>query len=208
YYVYNAVTGGGVPPGGPNAAPQISLAASATSLPTVPGQVVLTATASDTNGQIVKVMFYQGSTLLATVTTPPYTYTAQISAAGSYSFSAIAVDNLGASTTSSPVTVLAGAVNQPTVALAVSNSNVTAPAQVILTANASETNGTIVMVSLYQNGTKLIDLTTPPYVYTVSLNIAGNYSFTAIAVDSLGATAQSTAASVLVNPATPPPPPG
>ena len=211
YYVYNAVSGGSPSGGGgPNIAPVISLSSSATNLPTVPAQVVLTATASDSDGQVAKVLFYQGTTLLATLTAPPYSYTAQVPAAGSYAFSAIAVDDKGASTTSNIITVLAGPfVNQPpTVALAASTSTVTAPAQVILTANASDIDGTVVMVSLYQGGTKLVDLTTPPYVYTASLNIAGDFPFTAVAVDNMGATAQSTAISVHVNPAGPPPPPG
>jgi uncharacterized protein (DUF1800 family) len=205
YYVYNAVSGGGSPPGGPNIAPLVSLISSAANVP-APGQVVLTATASDSDGQVVKVMFYQGTTLLATLTSPPFTFTAQVMTAGSYTYNAIAVDDKGASTTSNAITVLAGPlVNQPpTVALAASNSTVTAPAQVILTANASDSDGTVVMVSLYQGAAKLVDLTTAPYVYTVSMGTGGDFPFTAVAIDNMGATAQSTAVSVHVNPATPP----
>jgi uncharacterized protein (DUF1800 family) len=200
YYVYNPVGGNAAPP------PTISLAASSLN-PPIPGAVTLTATVSDTNGIVTSVAFYQGSSLLATLTAPPYTYVVPFTVAGTYNYSAIAVDNKGASAPSNLVTVHAGA--QPlSVALAASASTVTAPGQVILTANANGGSGTVAMVSLYQNGIKLIDLTTAPYVYTVPLATTGNFQFTAVVTDSTGATAQSAPVSVLVGPATPPPPPG
>jgi uncharacterized protein (DUF1800 family) len=200
YYVYNPVSGG---PPKPNAPPTISLAASSLN-PPIPGTVTLTATVSDTDGTVTSVAFYQGSTLLTTVTAPPFTYSVPVTVAGTYTYSAIAVDNKGASAPSNLVTVQAG-VQPLSVALAASTTTVTAPSQVILTANASGGSGTIVMVSLYQNGIKLVDLTTAPYVYTAPLATSGNFQFTAVATDSSGATAQSTPVSVLVNPAAPPP---
>jgi uncharacterized protein (DUF1800 family) len=208
YYVYSAAAGGTPPPiGGANPAPVVSLVSSSTN-PAVPGAVTLTATAVDSDG-ISKVMFYQGTTLLATLTAPPYTYVAQYSVSGDYNYSAVAVDTKGLSGTSNIVTVHAGITNvPPTVALAASTTTVTAPGQVILTANASDSDGQVVMVSIYQGPTKLVDLTTPPYVYTVSLANAGDFPFTALATDDKGGTGLSAPVSVHVNPATPPPPPG
>ena len=205
YYVYGA----SAPPGPPgNAAPSVSLSASATSVP-VPGQVTLTATASDSDGQVVKVMFYEGANKLTEMTTTPYSYTANISVAGTYTYSAVAVDDKGATTSSAAVTVVAGgAANQPpTVALAASSTTITAPGQVILTANAADSDGTVVVVSLYQSGVKLIDLTTPPYVYTATIAGAGTYQYTAQATDNKGATATSAVVTVTASGAPPPPPP-
>jgi uncharacterized protein (DUF1800 family) len=208
YYVYNAAPGGVPPPGPPPATPVVSLVTSVTSSP-VPGQVTLTVTATSAGGPITKVMFYQGPTLLTTLTTAPYTYTVPLTVAGTYSYSAVAVDSKGASGTSNAITVYAGMQNQPpTVALAASSNTVTAPAQVTLTANASDPDGIVTMVSIYQGGTKLIDLTTAPYVYTVALANAGDFPFTALATDDKGATALSAPISVHVNPAGPPPTPG
>jgi len=51
------------------------------------------------------VAFYQGGTELAVVSTPPYTYTWSGVAAGAYALTAVATDNLGASTTSTVVNV-------------------------------------------------------------------------------------------------------
>jgi GH18 family chitinase len=73
---------------------------------TAPANITLSATASDPNGTIAKVEFYQGATLLTTVTTAPYSYILPTPlAAGSYIFTAKAFDNQGASTVSAAVNI-------------------------------------------------------------------------------------------------------
>jgi hypothetical protein len=203
YYAFGAPVS---PPGNPgNIAPKVSLVASAATIP-VPGQVTLTATAFDDDGQVVKVMFYQGSTKLTEMTTTPYSYTLNVGAAGDYTYSAIAVDNLSAMTTSAGVAVHAGAAPNlpPLVALAASTTTLASPGPVILTANASDPDGTVALVTLYQGGVKLVDPTTAPYVYTATLSSAGDYAFAAQATDNLGATATSSGVSVHVNGTQPP----
>lgn len=85
--------------GGGNVAPTITLAT-----PTVsgnaPATVGLSATASDSDGTVSKVEFFNGSTLLATINSSPYTYSWSNVAAGTYSVTAKATDNNGAATTS------------------------------------------------------------------------------------------------------------
>jgi hypothetical protein len=90
----------------PNAPPSVSLTspaagASFTALATVP----LTATASDSDGSVAKVEFFQGSTLIGTATSAPYTATWANVPAGSYTLTARATDNLGATTTSVGVAI-------------------------------------------------------------------------------------------------------
>jgi Big-like domain-containing protein/beta-propeller repeat-containing protein len=66
----------------------------------------ITASASDADGTIAKVDFYVNSTLVWTSTTSPYHFTWETEPApGTYSLTAVATDNGGASTTSSPVTI-------------------------------------------------------------------------------------------------------
>lgn len=69
-----------------------------------PANVTLTASAADSDGTISKVEFYSGGKLLGSSTSSPYTFAYNSLAAGSYSINAIAYDDKGASTTSSPVT--------------------------------------------------------------------------------------------------------
>jgi hypothetical protein len=93
-----------VPPGAGNVAPTVSITAPANGATyTAPATVVINATAADSDGTVSKVDFYQGSTLLGTDTTSPYSYTWTNVAAGSYSLTADATDNGGATTTSAAV---------------------------------------------------------------------------------------------------------
>jgi hypothetical protein len=59
----------------------------------------------DSDGSIARVEFYQGTTLIGSVANAPYTYAWADVAAGTYTITATATDNLGAATTSSPATI-------------------------------------------------------------------------------------------------------
>jgi len=98
-------------PGG-NTPPTVTLTspANGTSV-AAPATVVVSANASDSDGSVSRVDFFAGATLIGSDTTAPYSITWSNVAAGSYALTAVAVDNGGASKTSSPVTltVTAGA---------------------------------------------------------------------------------------------------
>lgn len=58
-----------------------------------PATVEITATASDEDGTVKKVVFYNGDEQLAEFTSEPYTYNWEGVAAGSYTIKAVAIDN-------------------------------------------------------------------------------------------------------------------
>ena len=68
-----------------------------------PATITIDALASDPDGSISKVEFYNGSVKLVELTSAPYEYTWKDVKAGTYSITAIATDNLNATTTSSPI---------------------------------------------------------------------------------------------------------
>jgi predicted Rdx family selenoprotein len=70
-----------------------------------PATIALSASASDSDGSITQVAFYAGTTLLATDTGTPYTFSWSSVPVGNYSLTAVATDNSGASTTSGAVIV-------------------------------------------------------------------------------------------------------
>jgi subtilisin family serine protease len=72
---------------------------------TAPATIPLSATASDPDGTVSQVAFYAGSALLGIDTVPPFTLSWNNVAAGTYSLTAVATDNGGASTTSAAVIV-------------------------------------------------------------------------------------------------------
>ncbi|MEI6076593.1 MAG: choice-of-anchor D domain-containing protein [Verrucomicrobiota bacterium] len=70
-----------------------------------PATLALVVTAADVDGVVTNVAFYQGVTKLADVSSAPYNFTWSGVSAGAYMLTAVAADNLGASTTSSVVNV-------------------------------------------------------------------------------------------------------
>ena len=89
-----------------NAAPTVSLTAPAAGATfAAPATIALTATATDTDGTVTQVVFYDGVTPLNTGTTSPYIYTWTGATVGTHTLTAQATDNSGAVTTSAAVTV-------------------------------------------------------------------------------------------------------
>jgi chitinase len=97
--------GGGGGSGGPPTVTLTSPADGATFV--APASINLAATASDTGGSIVRVEFYQGTTLLFTDTLTPYAYSWTGVPVGNYTIDAKAVDNQGnTATDSASITVV------------------------------------------------------------------------------------------------------
>jgi hypothetical protein len=67
--------------------------------------IELNATASDADGSVTKVEFYQGSTRLGEDTTAPYSFTWSNPDVANYTLTAVAIDDSGGSTTSMAVNV-------------------------------------------------------------------------------------------------------
>jgi Bacterial Ig domain len=184
-----------------NQAPTVSVTAPVNNATfTAPAAINITANAADADGTITKVDFYNGTTLLGTDTTSPYSYSWASVAAGTYSITAKATDNLGSVTTSAAMSVTVGTNKPPTVSITapVNNAAFTAPAAINIAATAADTDGTIAKVEFY-NGTALLNSdTTSPYGYSWANVAAGTYSITAKVTDNLGAIATSAAVSVTV----------
>jgi regulation of enolase protein 1 (concanavalin A-like superfamily) len=91
---------------GSNLAPTVSLTSPAAGLAgTAPATITLSATATDADGAVAQVVFRQGTTVIGTDTTAPYSITWSGVAAGSYSLTAVATDDDGASTATLPLAI-------------------------------------------------------------------------------------------------------
>jgi regulation of enolase protein 1 (concanavalin A-like superfamily) len=186
-----------------NDAPTVSLTSpSAGATFTAPASITIGAAASDTDGTVSVVDFYQGSTLIGSDATSPYSMTWGSVAAGSYQLTAIARDNVGAPTTSAAVAVTVNAAaNQPpsvTLTSPAAGASFAAPANVTLNATASDTDGTVSRVEFYRGSTLIGSDTTGPYSIVWGGATAGSYSVTARAVDNGGATRTSTPVAITV----------
>lgn len=96
-------TGGGTPPPA-NVNPTVSLTAPANNGSAASGTAItVSATAADSDGTISKVEFFDGTTLIGTDTTAPYSISWTGATVGAHSLTAKATDNANAVTTSSAV---------------------------------------------------------------------------------------------------------
>ncbi|GAB3872944.1 hypothetical protein GCM10028824_23920 [Hymenobacter segetis] len=184
-----------------NTAPTVSLTAPAANANFLtPASITLSADATDTGGGIYKVEFFQGTTLLATDFTAPYSYTWAGAPVGSYSITARTTDTGGLTATSAAVSITVADPIVPTVSITApaSGTSLTAPASVTITADAADTNSPIAKVEFFQGSTKLGEDLTAPYSYAWTGIGPGAYSLTAkaTAVDGYATTSAAVALTV------------
>jgi len=186
-----------------NQTPIVSLTAPANNATfTAPVSVTIAASASDNDGTIAKVEFFQGSTKLGEKATAPYTYTWNAGTTGVYTITAKATDNKGATTTSAArtITINSAANQSPVVTLTAPGNNATyvAPASITITASAIDKDGSISKVEFFRGTTKLGEKASSPYTYTWTGVSAGTFTITAKATDNKGATTTSSVRTVTV----------
>ncbi len=206
--------------GATNAAPTVTLDAP-TAGTNVPTTLTLTASAADSDGSIASVQFFNGSTLLGNGTfdaaTSKYRLQVALTAAqsGTYTITARATDNGGATTTTASRSITIAANGAPVVNITSSAAvtlpvpttvaAATAPAAptttVALTATASDPDG-ISKVDFFNGATLLGTATATPYQFNWAGVAAGNYTITARATDTVGSTTTSAAQTLVVMPNT------
>jgi len=169
---------------------------------TAPATVTLNATATDSDGTVARVEFFSGSTKVGEDTSSPYSYTWNNVQAGSYTVTAVATDNAGATATSAAVvfTVSTAGNTAPVASISspASGSTFTAPASIAISANASDADGSIAKVAFYNGSALLGEDTSAPYSYTWTGVAAGTYTLKVIATDNGGATGSSATVTVTV----------
>ncbi len=182
-----------------NAAPTVSVASPpAGAIFNAPASIPLRAMATDADGSIVRVDFYQGPVPIGSASAAPYGIDWTGVAAGTYRVTAVATDNLGASTTSAAVDVRVNA--PPTVSLTSPSNGTTftAPANIPVGASAADLDGSVAKVEFFRGDTLIATLTAPPYGFTLTGVPAGSYVLTAVITDDAGAVATSDPVSITV----------
>ena len=186
--------------GNGNTPPSVSLTAPANgAVYSGPATVTLAASATDSDGTVSKVEFYNGSTLLGSAVAVPYSYTWSNVLPGSYSLKARAYDNQGATSDSSPVSLTVNDTTLPTVSLTAPGNATTVSGTITISASASDNVG-VSRVEFYQNGILLSATNVAPYGYNwnTSFLANGSYNLTAKAFDAAGNVGQSGTVSVTV----------
>ena len=165
--------------------------------------ITISATAASTTGTVSKVEFYQGTTKLGEDTTSPYTYTWVDAPVGTYSLTAKATDSeaLVATSTAVSISVNSDTNTAPTATITSPSNNATftVGGGITITANATDTNGSITKVEFFQGATKLGEDTTSPYSFAWTGATAGTYTLTVKATDNAAAVATSAPVTIKVN---------
>lgn len=181
----------------PNQAPSVTITNPVSGLSAIVGSsITLVAAAVDSDGTVASVKFkVNGVDLNSPITTPPYTTTWTPTVAGSYTVTAIAVDNGGLSTTSTPVLV-GVSTPVPTVAVTAAKAGLINEVQV-LSSTVAITGDTVSSVQFQVNGLNqgAAD-TTAPYSASWTPSIKGTYLVRAIATATQGGTAASSSVPV------------
>jgi len=97
-----------------------------------PAAITLTANASDPDGTVSRVDFYDGSTQIGSDNTSPFSINWTASTARAYAFGAIAVDNQGATAAASSVSVTVTAPRRPSTAVFVPSTDNASVTQYVL----------------------------------------------------------------------------
>ncbi len=171
--------------------------------------VVFFATATDSNGTINNVRFLANGTLIgAAVTTAPYTQTWTPTVPGSYTITAIAVDNdLNAATSPTrTVSILpaVGVLPSVTITSPTATSAVTTVSTTTITAGVSDADGSVVSVAFYDNGILLGTATSAPFTFSWMPGTAGMHRLVAVATDNSGNIVSSAPVDLNVTAATSP----
>jgi hypothetical protein len=167
--------------------------------------VTLEAGALDPDGTIVLVEFFEGTNKLGELTNAPFSLVWSNVALGEYVMTVQATDNDGAIGISSPVTNTVVTNEPPTVSIIspFSGQGFFAPAEVVLSADASDADGTIALLEFFEGTNKLGEVTNAPYEWAWSNVLVGTYTLTGIATDDRGATAVSDPVEITVYPSPP-----
>lgn len=175
-----------------NVAPEVRVLSPASGAVYFAGDVIaIDAEASDSDGLVTKVEFFVNGSKIGEDTTAPYQFAGyQLSSEGTYSLSAVATDNEGATANSGVVEVVVGEKpNAVPVANIISpNSGEKFKAGDIITikAEARVEDGTIVKVEFFVNDTKIGESTEAPYQLNHVIQQEGTYLVSVRATDNKG----------------------
>jgi Bacterial Ig domain len=193
------------------AAPTVSITAPAANAQlTINTATNITANAAAGSGRTIsKVEIFNGTTLLGSDTTSPYSFAWTPTATGTVSLTAKATDSANVATTSAAISVtVIAAVAAPTVSITApaASAQLTVNTATNITVNAAAGSGRTISKVEFFNGTTLLGSdTTSPYSFAWTPTATGAASLTAKATDSANVATTSVAIAVTIIAPVPPP---
>lgn len=184
-----------------NARPSISLTAPSEGglYPITPTNILMAASAGDSDGSVRSVQFFNhGTNLLGEVTSAPFQFAWTNAPFGSNRITAVAVDDLEAATTSASLGIY---VNFPPTAEITSPFNGAAfspPTNITVMVNAMDADGEVARVDFYQGVNLVGSDPASPYTVTLTNLDVGTHTLSARAIDNRGMSSISSVIAVVV----------
>ncbi len=186
--------------GNPNVNPTTSITSPVNGTGFTEGDnITINADAADSDGSISKVEFFQGVTKLGEDLTSPYSYAWTNVSGGSYDLTTVATDDQGGTGTSAVVSITVNSVPTTSITSPTDGATFDEGANVTITADASDSDGSISVVEFFQGATKLGEDLSSPYSFTWNNVAAGSYGLTSVAIDNSGASTTSAIVNITVN---------
>jgi gliding motility-associated-like protein len=183
-----------------NVRPMVALATPEQTTYETSQPIVIHAEASDSDGTIALVEFYDGTVKIGESSSIPYQISWTGATVGSHELTAKAIDDNGDETISSTVTFQVIPANIPPSIAIISpeNGSLFNPnKQITITAQATDTDGSVNKVEFFERSSLISTAMRPPYTFKWQPKDAGTYYISAIATDDKGLT--TTSATIIVN---------
>ncbi len=161
------------------------------------GSVTINSDASDQDGTISKVEFFQNGVKLAEDTAAPYSYTWNNVSAGNYNLTVVATDNANAIGASSAVPIVVNAPPAVSITSPVNNAAFTG-STININASATDSDAGVTKVEFFDGTNKIGEDTSMPYSCQWTNAPEGPHGLTAVATDTYGTTATSSAIQVSI----------
>src|SRR5262249_13028662 len=149
----------------PNAPPTVAITSPTNGASFIaPATITIQAIASDSDGSVTNVQFFDGSTSLGNRSSSPFNLSVSLGV-GPHALTALASDNLGATkATPLPVTVNVASNAPPTVAITTPSlhDSLPIPATITIQAIATDSDGSVTNVQFFDGNTSLGNVSSSP----------------------------------------------
>ncbi|MCU7890886.1 MAG: hypothetical protein KZQ78_04405, partial [Candidatus Thiodiazotropha sp. (ex Ustalcina ferruginea)] len=201
----------------PNVRPSISLSSPSDNADyPVSNDILVSVSASDSDGTVLQVDFYENDRLLGTDTSSPYAFNWRNPTVGSHNIHAVAIDNEGLTAESATHRIFvneddpdpeAPSVSEPapevrptiTLDSPGDNANYVEGTNIRLSTSASDSDGSVQHVEFYENGALLGADASRPFLFDWTRATVGSHDIHAVAVDNEGLTVESATHRIFVN---------
>lgn len=160
--------------------------------------IAIAADANDTDGTVRRLEFFVDGEFLAADVSAPFELNWTHAPAGPHVLTATAYDDRLGIVSSAPILItVSNAAPAVTLTAPTEGTFVTLPSDILLTATASDADGSIVKVEFLANGQRLAEILTRPFSFVWSNPKSGAYTLAARATDDAGAVTVSPAVNIV-----------